>query len=72
MGRKTVVVYLISIAFMSIVLGLLLNQFYFYLGINAMASVGEATEVIPDILKITGSVVLAGLIIYNLTIRKSC
>jgi uncharacterized membrane protein YraQ (UPF0718 family) len=72
MGRKTVVVYLISIAFMSIVLGLLLNQLYVYLGVNAMASVGEATEVIPDIFKIAGSVILAGLIVYNLTRRKGC
>jgi uncharacterized membrane protein YraQ (UPF0718 family) len=72
MGRKTVIVYLISIAFMSIILGLLLNQFYFYLGVNAMASVGETTEVIPDIIKIAGSVILAGLITYNLARKKSC
>jgi len=72
MGRKTVVVYLVCIALMSTVLGLLLNQLYFYLNINAMASVGGATEVVPDIIKIAGSIVLAGLIIYNMARRKNC
>jgi uncharacterized membrane protein YraQ (UPF0718 family) len=72
MGRKTVIVYLISIALMSILMGVLLNQVYFYLGFNAIASVGEAKELIPEILKIAGSVILAGLIIYNWGKRKSC
>ena len=71
MGRKTIVVYLISIAVMSVLMGLLLNQVYLYLGINALASVGGASEVIPDIIKNAGSLVLAGLIIYTALRRKS-
>ena len=70
MGKKTLAIYLTSIAFMSILLGLLLNQVYFYLGINALASVGEAREVIPGGIKIVGSVILAGLIIYSAGRRK--
>ncbi len=66
MGRKTITIYLISIAFMSVVMGLLLNQVYIYLGINVLASVGEATEALPDIVKIAGSVALAGLMVYSI------
>ncbi len=70
MGKKTLAIYLSSIAFMSIFFGLLLNQVYSYLGVNVLASVGKASEVIPGIIKIVGSVILAGLMAYSMSRRK--
>ncbi len=66
MTAVQVAIYLISIACMSILMGLLLNQIYLHLGVNAMASIGIATEVVPDIIKIMGSVILAGLMMYSI------
>jgi hypothetical protein len=71
MGRRTIAVYLTSIACMSILMGLLLNHIYLYLGVNVLASMGGATEVVPDIIKIAGSVILAGLMIYGRGRRES-
>jgi len=61
MGRKTTLIYLLSIAFISILMGMLLNWVYFYLGVDVLATVGKTTEVIPDIVKNVGSVILFGL-----------
>jgi hypothetical protein len=63
MGRKTITVYLLSIACMSILMGLLLNQIYLYLRVNALASMGGAAEVVSPVIKIAGSIILAGLMI---------
>jgi len=63
MGKKTTGIYLASIAVTSILMGTLLNWIYGYWGINPLAAMGEATDTIPDIIKIIGSVALAILII---------
>lgn len=65
MGSKTTIIYLTSIAFMSILLGWLLNQIYFNLGVSALATVGTAAELLPEFVKVVGSVILLGLIFYG-------
>jgi len=61
MGRKTTLIYLLSIAFISILMGMLLNWVYLYLGVDVLATVGSTKELIPGIIKIAGSVILLGL-----------
>lgn len=71
LGKKGVVVYLLSIAVISVLCGLGLDALYFFLGISAMATVGEITETIPHgvmlaatglLLVLTLSVFLRGII----------
>ena len=68
LGKKMMFIYLGTIAVVSICLGIGLNELYDILQINPMASLGQASELIPQSLKITGSVILTGLILNN--IRK--
>lgn len=47
LGKRTLVLYLFSIALVSLLAGLALDQLYAVLGISAQASAGKAAEVIP-------------------------
>lgn len=47
LGKRATVLYLTSIAVVSVVCGLLLDMIYLHFGISAVASVGQAAEVIP-------------------------
>ncbi len=66
LGKKMMVIYLGSIVVTSILLGILLNALYFSLNINPTAIVGQASELIPFSIKVSGSLVLLFFIIRNL------
>ncbi len=70
LGRRSIAIYLISIASMSIIMGLILNQIYPYLGATTLPTAGKAAESIPEAVSTAGSVILAGLIIYSLAKGK--
>ncbi len=66
LGKKMMVVYLGTIMIVSIMLGLMLNEIYAALGINPSAIVGQASEIIPSFIKVSGSLILLLLMLINL------
>jgi len=63
-GKKSLLIYLGSIAICSIVLGLFTDLIYYGLGVSATAVVGQAADIIPYFIQIFGAVILAALMIY--------
>jgi uncharacterized membrane protein YraQ (UPF0718 family) len=63
-GKKSLLIYLSSIAICSLVLGLITDMLYYGMGISATATVGKAAEIIPYYIQISSAVVLAALIIF--------
>jgi uncharacterized membrane protein YraQ (UPF0718 family) len=51
LGKRTAIIYLLSIAGCALLLGLLLNWIYSYFGVDIRASAGHAHEMIPAWLK---------------------
>jgi len=66
LGKKSLLIYLSSITICSIVLGLFTDMLYYGMGVSAMATAGQAAEIIPHYIQIISAVVLAGLIIFAL------
>lgn len=66
LGRNMMVIYLGTIAVVSICLGVTLNALYSFFNIDPYAIIGQASELIPAPLKITGSLTLLCLILRNL------
>ena len=58
LGKRATVIYFVSIAVCTVICGLLLDQIYLFLGIRADAVMGQATELVPFWLKLTGAIVL--------------
>jgi uncharacterized membrane protein YraQ (UPF0718 family) len=65
-GKKSLLIYLSSIAICSIVLGFFTDMLYYGMGISATATVGQAAEIIPYYIQIGSAVILAALIIFAL------
>ncbi len=65
-GKKSLLIYLSSIAICSIVLGLFTDMLYYGMGISATAIVGQAADIIPHYIQISSAVILAALIIFAL------
>lgn len=63
LGKRSLVIYLVSISVCSIILGLLLNKIYLISGMDIKATLGKAGEIFPPGLKIIFTV---GLIILML------
>ena len=57
LGKKSMAVYLVSIAVVSVLCGLAVDQLYAGLGISARAAVGKAAEITPEWLR-TGATLL--------------
>lgn len=58
LGKRTTVLYLTTIAVVSVLCGLALDQVYAGWGISARAMAGQAAEVVPSWLKVTAAIVL--------------
>lgn len=58
LGKKGVVIYLISIAVISVLCGLILDSIYFSLGLSAVATIGQVSETVPHWLMVTAALVL--------------
>ncbi|MBW2603121.1 MAG: SO_0444 family Cu/Zn efflux transporter [Deltaproteobacteria bacterium] len=65
-GKKSLLIYLSSIAICSIVLGLFTDMLYYGMGVSATATVGQAADIIPYYVQISSAVILAALIIFAL------
>jgi uncharacterized protein len=65
-GKKSLLIYLSSIAICSIVLGYFTDMLYHGMGISATATVGQAADIIPHFIQISGAVILAALLIFAL------
>jgi hypothetical protein len=46
-GKRATTIYLVSIAFMTVIFGLALDRIYAFFGISAQAVVGRAVEIMP-------------------------
>ncbi|UGV41994.1 SO_0444 family Cu/Zn efflux transporter [Methanococcoides orientis] len=72
LGKRTTVVYLASIALCAIISGLVLDQIYSSLGIDALSIAGSASEIMPDEVKNVFAVLLLPLLVYGMYSRKKC
>ncbi len=63
LGRKMLAIYIGTIAIVSLLLGSLLNSIYLDFNIDPVATMGSATELFPEWLKIGASIVLLLLIV---------
>ncbi len=58
LGKRATALYLLSIAIISVLCGLVVDAVYFGLGISAAASVGQAAEFLPGWLMTSGTLLL--------------
>jgi hypothetical protein len=65
-GKKSLLIYLSSIAICSIVLGFFTDVLYYGMGISATATVGQAADIIPHYVQIGSALILGALIIFAL------
>lgn len=65
MGRRSVAIYLGSIAACAVVMGFLLDGLYHGLGLNPSAIVGQARELVPAPVQVFSAVLLLGLTVYS-------
>ena len=61
LGKRATIIYVSSIAVMSVLCGLALDQVYGILGISARAVVGQAAEVVPQGVQVAGALCLVAL-----------
>lgn len=66
LGRKIVVIYLVTIAASAVLMGLLLNQVFSFLGIAPQAGLATGGELIPFTVKVISSSILGALILLTL------
>ena len=71
LGKKTVMIYVGTIAVCSIGFGLLLDFIYMSLGVKAAAVVGTGGEIVPASIQLVFALVLLPLMAYGIT-RKKC
>ena len=61
LGKRATIIYLVTIAVMSVVFGLMVDQIYSILGISARAAAGAAAEVMPGWIEISATGILLAL-----------
>jgi len=61
LGKRATMLYLVSIAVVSVLCGLAVDWIYLSLGISAVAGVGRAAEVLPEWLTMAATLLLLGL-----------
>lgn len=61
LGKRATAIYLVSLASLAVLSGLLLDQIYGIAGVNASAMAGRAAEVMPFWFKLIGAVVVIAL-----------
>lgn len=64
LGRRSLFIYLGSIAVCSLVLGTLTDMLYYGIGITARATAGQFSEIFPYSVELTGAVVLSALLLF--------
>ncbi|WP_406656206.1 SO_0444 family Cu/Zn efflux transporter [Methanolobus sp. ZRKC2] len=66
LGKRSVTIYLTTIAVCSVTFGLILDFIYFTLGIEAVSIVGSASEILPVQVKTAFALLLIPLMIYGI------
>ncbi len=61
LGKRATAIYLSTLAVLSVLLGLVLDQVYISSGVSAQAVAGQAAEIVPFALQLAGAAVLIGL-----------
>lgn len=64
LGRRSLFIYLASIAVCSLALGLLTDLLYFGIGISAKATAGQFSEIFPHQIEIAGAALLTALLLF--------
>ncbi|MFC1830242.1 SO_0444 family Cu/Zn efflux transporter [Thermodesulfobacteriota bacterium] len=64
LGRRSLFIYLGSIAVCSLTLGLLTDLLYFGIGISAKATAGQFSEIFPHQIELAGAAVLTALLLF--------
>ncbi len=72
LGKRSAVIYLVSISVCALLLGLALNQIYSFTGIDSKAVLGKAGEVIPGYIKLASSVALIVLMVWAVWRPRKC
>ena len=63
LGKRSAVLYLLSISICAVLLGLLLNHIYLMSGINIRTTLGKAWEIFPHYIKLTSAIILVALML---------
>ncbi|MBL0699796.1 MAG: SO_0444 family Cu/Zn efflux transporter [Desulfosarcina sp.] len=58
LGKKTLIIYLTTIALFSVAFGLVIDQIYILMNISPQAIIGKASEMLPPWLQFAGAVIL--------------
>ncbi len=58
LGKRATAIYLVSIAFFSVIFGLALDQVYTSFNISAKAAAGHASEIMPMWIELAGAIIL--------------
>lgn len=66
LGKRSMIIYLLSIAVCSVGLGVMLDQVYSVAGINAKAIIGKAGDIIPYPAKLISAIILIALMINSI------
>ena len=61
LGKRATMIYVSSIAVMSVLCGLLLDEVYGFLGISARAVIGQAAELVPQGVQVVGALFLVAI-----------
>jgi len=64
LGKRSLLIYLASIAVCSLALGFLTDMLYYGIGITAQASAGQAAELLPHSVQFAGAALLAVLLVF--------
>ena len=64
-GKRSLIIYLGSIAMCSLTIGYITDMIYFALGTKAVTTTGQVAEIFPNYVEIAGAVVLAALLIFS-------
>lgn len=65
-GKRSLLIYLGSIAICSVVLGLFTDMLYYGMGVSATATAGMAADFVPHYIQIGSAVILSALLIFTL------
>ena len=64
-NTRSLIIYLSMIALCSLSMGFFVDWLYIFMGIEAKAVVGQASEIVPYSLKLVSAIILAGLMTFN-------
>lgn len=58
LGKRATIIYFAGIAVCTVICGLIVDQLYAFWGVSAVATIGQASEIVPAWMKLAGAIVL--------------